>query len=582
MLRIAFSALVFATVPAAVGAASDPVVLYDKGPQVQLSNGSISITVKKADATIRTMTLGNSPNLAGRGAYLAVANSTGRDGWDVHKADYQVVRNTPELVELSFGAQIGGVHFAQYYVLRRGDHGFYVFLLEQRRPGDPPEHTGQVRWSFYLNNALFNYHLASDAEQGPIPDLRGARQVQDATFRLTNGTVYTKYNYCVYLENGRVHGLCGTGPKSYGAFIITPSGEYLQAPTKQEITVHAGPIMHRFLASGHFLPRELSSSSIPDGWTKLCGPWMVYLNTGDSPQQIWSDAKIQAEKEQARWPYDWMSNPEYPLQRGEVSGTLKLYDGKQSASNALMVLTGPEPDWQVQVLGYIFSVRADASGHFVLSHVRPGNYTLFAAVPGVTDEFRKDHITVSVGQTLDLGTLVFAPAYYSVKLWQIGLADWTTTGFRLSDKPRQYGLEDLVPSNLVYKVGSSLPSRDWYYAQAWPGDWRIDFDVDRSYQGEGVLTIGIAGQTRDPRLQVLVNHTLVGSYAGGNSSALYRSAVLGSSYHENKVIRFPASLLRQGNNAVTLRLCHGSIMYDVVKLEVDDPTLPKSILMAKN
>ena len=582
MLRIAISALVLATVPLAFAASSGPVLLHDEGAKVRLSNGTISLTINKADATIRTMTLANSPNLAGRGAYLAVANSTGRDGWDVHSAGYQVVRNTPELAELSFGAQIGGVHFTQYYVLRRGDRGFYVFLLEQRRPGDPPEHTGQVRWSFYLNDALFNYHLASDTEQGPVPDLRGARQIQDATFRLTNGTVYTKYNYCVYLENDRVHGLCGIGRGSYGAFIITPSAEYLQAPTKQEITVHAGPIMHRFLASGHFLSRELSSPSIPDGWTKLCGPWMVYLNTGDSPQQIWSDAKIQAEKEQVQWPYGWMSNPEYPLRRAEVIGTLKLYDGKQSASNALMVLTGPEPDWQVQVLNYIFSARADATGHFALSHVRPGNYTLFAAVPGVTDEFRKDHVTVSVGQTLDLGTLVFAPAYYSARLWQIGLADRTTTGFRLSDKSRQYGLEDDVPSNLIYKVGSSLPSRDWYYAQAWPGDWRIDFDVDRSYQGEGVLTIGIAGQTRAPRLQVLVNHTLVGSYAGGNSGALYRSAVLGSSYHENKVIRFPASLLRQGNNAVTLRLSHGSIMYDVVKLEVDDPTLPKSIPMAKN
>ena len=581
MLRTVFSALVFATVPVAIGAASDPAVLHDEGTQVQLSNGSISITINKADATLRTMTLGHSPNLAGRGAYLAIANSVGRDGWDVHRADYRVVRNTPELVELSFGAQIGGVHFTQYYVLRRGDRGFYVFVLEQRRPGDPPEHTGQVRWSFYLNNALFNYHLASDTEQGPIPDLRGAQQIQDATYRLTNGTVYTKYNYCVYLENDQAHGVCGTGPGSYGAFIITPSGEYLQAPTKQEISVHAGPIIHRFLASGHFLPRELSSPSIPDGWSKLCGPWMVYLNRGDSPQQIWSDAKLQAENEKARWPYEWMRNPEYPLQRGGLTGTLKLYDGSQSGSNALIVLTAPEPDWQVQVLNYIFSTRADSNGHFVLSHVRPGDYTLFAAVPGVTDEFRKDHISIAAGKTVDLGTLMFAPVYYSARLWQIGSADRTTAGFRLSDQPRQYGLEDRVPSNLTYRIGVSLPSRDWYYAQAKPGDWRIDFGVNHTYKGEGVLTIGVAGQTRDPSLEVLVNNTLVGSYTGGNSSALYRSAVLGSSYHETKVIRFPVSLLHKGDNAMTLRLSRGSVMYDVVKLEVDDPTAAKSIPVVK-
>ncbi|MGD1017933.1 MAG: polysaccharide lyase family protein [Verrucomicrobiia bacterium] len=577
MLRFAFAMLLLVTTLPAVGAPGDPVTLQDEGARVRLSNGTISITINKADATIHTMTLGNSPNLAGRGAYLAVVNSGGKDGWDVHNADYKVVRNTPDLVELSFGARIGGVRFTQYYVLRRGDRGFYVYVLEQRRPGDAPEHTGQIRWSFYLNNTLFNYHLASDAEQGPIPDLKDAQQVQDATFRLANGTVYTKYNYCVYLENDWVHGLCGDGPGSYGAFIITPSTEFLQAPTKQEITVHAGPIMHRFLASGHFLPRELSSPSIPDGWTKLCGPWMVYLNSGDSPRQLWADAKARAANERAQWPYEWMKHPEYPLHRGEVTGTLKLYDGKQSASNALIVLTAPEPDWQLEVLNYIFSTRADADGHFALPHVRPGDYSLFAAVPGVTDEFRKDHIAVSPGKTTDLGTLVFTPAYYSAKLWEVGFADRTTAGFRLSDQPRQYGLEDAVPSNLTYRVGSSTPSRDWYYAQAKAGDWQIDFDLDHTYKGTGVLTIGIAGQTLDPRLQVLVNNTTVGSYSGGNSSALYRSAVLGSSYYENKIIRFPASLLRKGTNVVTLRLNRGSVMYDVLKLEMDDPTLPRQI-----
>ena len=367
-----------------------------------------------------------------------------------------------------------------------------------------------------------------------------------------------RYNYCDYLENDWVHGLCGSGRGSYGAFIITPSTEFLQAPTKQEITVHAGPIMHRFLASGHFEPRELSSPSIPDGWTKFCGPWMVYLNSGDSPPQIWADAKAQAEKEKSRWPYAWMQHPDYPLSRGEVSGTLTLYDGKQPAANALMILTAPQPDWQLQVLDYIFNTRADAAGHFTLPHVRPGTYTLFAAVPGVTDEFRKDNLTVTADGKLDLGALVFTPAYYSVRLWEIGVADLRTTGFKLSDQPRQYGLENAVPANLTYNIGSSVPSRDWYYSQAKPGDWKVNFNVDRAYAGEGVLTISVAGQTRNPRLRVLVNGRPVGAYTGGNSSAGYRSAILGSSYHENKIIRFPASLLHGGVNTVTLRLTAGS------------------------
>ena len=58
-------------------APDDPVVLEDLGSQVKLSNGKISFVAAKADATIRTMTLGSSPNLAGRGAYFAVADYIG-------------------------------------------------------------------------------------------------------------------------------------------------------------------------------------------------------------------------------------------------------------------------------------------------------------------------------------------------------------------------------------------------------------------------------------------------------------------------------------------------------------------------
>jgi rhamnogalacturonan endolyase len=561
-----------------LAAPDDPVVLTDNGRTVSLSNGTVSFSIVKSNATIHEIELGNSPNLSGRGAYFAVVNSGGHDSGDIHSAVYKVVRNTPALVELSFEAPVGNVYFDQHYILRRGDHGFYVFVLMSHRPNDPPENNGQVRWSFYLNSDLFGYQLATDAEQGPIPDTRGSTPVQDATFRLSDGAIYTKYNYCSYIEEDDVHGECGQRNGSYGAFIIMGGKEYLQAPTKQEITVHQGPIIHRFLVSGHFEPRELTSQPISGDWRKLCGPWMVYLNSGDNPAEIWTDAKNQAKKEQSQWPYQWMENADYPLERGEVKGTLKLYDGSRPAADALMVLAAPQPDWQVQTLGYIFSARADVEGNFTLPHVRPGSYSLYAVISGVTEQFRQDNITVIAGATVDLGVIRFVPAYYSKRLWQIGSATWKATGFKLSDRARQYGLNFQVPANLDYIIGKSLPTQDWYYAQATQGNWNILFNMDRAYGGDAVLTLGIAGQTNDPSLHVLCNGNAVGSYSGGNSSALYRSAILGSSYHETKVIRFPSALLHIGSNTITLSLgAHGGINYDVVKLEIDDPNIPRQI-----
>jgi rhamnogalacturonan endolyase len=272
-----------------------------------------------------------------------------------------------------------------------------------------------------------------------------------------------------------------------------------------------------------------------------------------------------------------MQSQYYPLRRGDVTGSLKLYDGKQPASYALMILTAPQPDWQLQVMNYIFSTRADADGNFTLPHVRPGLYTLFAAVPGVTGQFRRDNILVSADGIIKLGAMNFVPAYYSAKLWEIGYADLRTTGFCLSDQPRQYGMDSQVPANLTYNVGTSDPSRDWYYAQDKPGDWQVAFNLNRTYGGQAVLSLGIAGQTNDPRLQVSANGHPVGVYTGGNSSALYRSAILGSSYEELKILRFPAAALRKGPNVVTFHMVKGSVMYDVVKLEIDDPNLPRQI-----
>ncbi|HVX85722.1 MAG TPA: polysaccharide lyase family protein [Phycisphaerae bacterium] len=580
IFNLSFAATVLAAPPQ-----SPDVTLKDNGPTVTLSNGLISFTAAKADATIRDMHLGDSPNLAGRGAYFAVVNSGGHDGWDVHNAAFKILRQSPDLVELSFDAPIGHIHFDQHYILRRGDSGFYVFVVMKHAAADPPESNEQIRWSFYLNNQLFNFQQSTDKEQGLIPNMPGGKQVQDATEQYPDGTIYTKYNYVNYIEEDDVHGICGDaahGGGKYGAYIIMPSKEYLQTPTKQDITVHGGPIIHRFLVSGHFEPRELTRQPITGDWTKLNGPWFVYLNSGPTPQAMWTDAKAQFKNQESQWPYQWMQNPDYPLQRADITGTLTLDPSHAPAKNALIVLTQPSPpaaDWQVETLNYIFSTRADDTGHFTLSHVRPGSYTLYAMIPGVTDQFRKDNITVPTSGTLNLGDLHFTPTTYAEKIFQIGDASWRATGFNMSDLPRQFGFTDpsgaarpwtsKIPATLDFTIGKSDPAKDWYVAQANPGNWTIHFDLPSVPTGNAILTLGIAGQTRSPTLQLLANDKPIGDYKGGNSSAAYRSAIQGSSYHETKIFKFPTSTLHPGQNTLTLHLTAGVINYDCIKLELD-------------
>lgn len=545
---------------------SPSIKLDDRGATVVLSNDLMSVTIDKATATIPDLRLGNSPNLAGKGGYFAVANSGGKDGWDIKNGRFRVIRNTPELVEVATEAPVGGCLFDQHYVVKKGEPGFYVFVKMARPAGLSPENFGQVRWSFYLNPNLFTYEWSNDDEHGIIPDLTGAEKVQDATYRTKDGAVYTKYNLVDYVDGHYVHGITGQKPGSYGAFVVMGSNECLGAPTKQYITVHSGPIIHRFLNSGHFMPRGLVHPALPDNWTKFCGPWFIYLNRGDTPQAMWADAKRRAEQEKRQWPYGWVQDSQYPVRRASVSGQL-VKSGGSDIADALIVMTTPGSDWQTQILDYNYSVHTDRKGRFELPAVRPGTYSLHAVIPEETEEFQKETVTVGESGNVKLGRLEYSPSIHDRALWQIGQIDRTTRGFRLSDQPRQYGLEQKVPASLTYRIGSSRPDQDWYYCQAKAGDWNVEFDRPVAVSGELMLTLGIAGQTNDPRLEVLLNGVSIGQVTtAGNSSAQYRSAILGSSYYEVKRLTFPSTRLQPGKNTLTLRLSKGAIHYDTVRL----------------
>ncbi len=539
------------------------VTLTDQGDKVTLANDTVSFSINKSNATISDMRLGKSPNLAGRGGYFAIANSVGKDGGDIRNGKFTIVRQSLDLAEVSIKAKCGGCDFDLHYVLRKDDPGYYVFVKMARPKGYEPESFGQVRWSFYLNPKLFDYQLATDSEQAVIPDMTGSTQVQDATYRLKDGRVYTKYDFCDYVENHFVHGITqSTG--GYGAFVVMGSNEYLGGPNKQYITVHSGPIIHRFLHSGHFMPRGIAHPALPDDWSKLTGPWFIYLNQTKNPAEAWKDAKERAVVEQSRWPYSWMSDPEFPLTRGSVQGLVQS-EGKPQPE-ALVVLTTPNEDWQVQILGYNFSTRTSADGSFKAGKIRPGTYQLIAQAKGIFVPTAPRTVTVGSNESVKLPTIQL-PRNSGSTIWQIGEPDRTTAGFKLSDQPRQYGLESKVPANLTYTIGLSKPANDWFYAQCHPGEWKVVFDQNRAERGQIQLDIGIAGQTNAPDLEVLMNGESIGKVpTAANSSAQYRSAILGSSYYEYRKFNFDAAKLKVGSNELIFRLKKGAIHYDAIRL----------------
>jgi len=289
-----------------------------------------------------------------------------------------------------------------------------------------------------------------------------------------------------------------------------------------------------------------------------------------------------------------VKHPDYPTQRGEVVGQVRLDDTKPAA-NAWVVLAPPEEiDWTLSARGYLFWAKTDERGRFAIGNVRPGTYNLSVSGADQFIDFRKTNVVIEPGRQVDLGTLTWHPISHGRRLWQIGIADRCTLEFRDGDNPRNYDTFKHYfrefPDDVTFTIGRSAERDDWYYAQwSWFNKkpyWTIRFDLDQAQSGKATLTLGVASVQPAGELIVKVNGTPVASLAFKKSgAAAYRSGSQDSTYNLRE-IEFDAALLVAGSNEITLGWSRaepfpgtpeelakrkrpaGGIMYDAIRLEI--------------
>jgi rhamnogalacturonan endolyase len=537
-------------------ARADTVSLAVSGMTATMANGSYTIRFDSS-GTARSLVWGGRELIGpARGFYSSINGGTA-----FSPTSLKVVASTPAMADIAYVSSWGELH----YVTRAGVSGLYSYFVATGIGT-----VGEFRTLYRVDGSIFRNGFNAE-RSGSFPTLaqiKAATVLQNETFRLSDGTVYTKYDMASYVGQDHVHGVFGSGA---GVWLIPASREYYNGgPMKQELMVHVESatgdgVVLNMLAATHFGNPNVA---IPSG--KVFGPWLVYFNSGTS-----ADAVSRAAVEEASWPYSWLSNPGYPLSRTTVSGRLVLADGRPAAG-AMVTMAAPGGNLYAQGSGYMFSSQADAGGNFMVPKVRPGSYALYAFSTGgslgnVTDQFERDGLTVSGGSE-NLGTLTWSPPTHAHALWQIGTADRTAAELRFGSLPRQYGLWNQVPANLTYTIGSSTPASGWYYAQTQVGTWTVAFNLGSAPSGNAFLTIAVAGATRNPALAVGVNGATVATFSFGTDMATYRDANRSGAYQLEQVA-FPASRLRPGANTVTLRLTGvtsgGGIMYDTVKLDSD-------------
>lgn len=365
------------------------------------------------------------------------------------------------------------------FALERGAQGVYTYSIFEHQKEYGLTTLGEARVCFKLAD-MFDWMLADDH---PKRNKLYPKELRE-----------NKYNYTTLQSENPAFGWAST-TKNVGFFIVNPVMEYMSGgPTKIEFLVHrdtnyiAAPCVLNYWRSSHYGGANVTVAP-GEHWTKVVGPIMVYVNSGNDPQAMRRDAIAQQKKEAAKWPYNWVKGVDYASkeQRSTVSGQLVLNDPQNRNAKMSVVrvgLTHPAYqipaaqapgalstartiDWQEDAKHYQFWTKGEDNGRFSIPNVRPGTYTLHAFADGVLGEYTKANVVVEAGKPLNLKKLDWTPVRRGKQLWEIGIPNRTAREFFKGDDYFHDGMPvmfaKLFPNGINYVVGKSDFRKDWYY-----------------------------------------------------------------------------------------------------------------------
>jgi len=608
------------------------VTLTDDGPTITMKNGLVEITITKFNGEIRKF-LYNGINIL-EGGY-----SGGKFYWSWNMPNYQNPanckytltvdpsknNNTYAEVKLHMDWSKKTTEAAMdvdvYYSLTKDASGVYAAAKLTHPASYPYYPSGEWRMSSYPG-ATFDWMSIDSARNRIMPSLEDNKAIAlvpgapKEVMRMTTG-VYANHYECKYDFTADFGDLDTWGwsstTKNIGLWMTMPSKEYYPGgPMKRELLCHVSPVLLNMLGGTHYAQGGDGAVAQGEEWSKVYGPFLIYCNkvpkgTKNPQIALWKDAIKKSKSEQAKWPYNWFTEPEYVKAdgRGKVTGKLRINDPQPYSKPYNMWVGIAIPPKSVRGTtnfeqwskNYQFWVKTDSKGIFTIPNVMPGVYNMYAFGSGVAGQMTKQgFVTVTAGKTTSLGDVVWTPERIAPTVWEIGIPDRTAKEFKHGDdwwvggvypdlhwaKFMDYPQE--FPNGVNYIVGKSDWRKDWNFVQPYnvvgteqkvAPEWEILFDLANAPTSgsNSSLYIAVASSFR-VSLVVKVN--------GINILPRSDTTKISFPYQSNATIRkgihglfgdlrltFPSALLHSGHNQVSLILTRsgGDIQYDYLRLE---------------
>ena len=595
--------------------APPPLKFTDLGYRIQMENGDIQLEIdKKNGRIIKIIYQGDDVLGNGGSGYMQSYDANGF--FTPGPVDMIIAQHDENVLDIGFSHRNSefSIDYEFHYVLRPNESGFHNYIVygydAEKDSRTERLRLSQLNYALRLDGNVYT-HFYDGNTSGMFPSLtemKNSEKVMDATYRLSNGDVYTKYGHSALMdETHLLHGLMG---QRHGAWIMMPTHEYLNAtPIHSELTVHQGadtPLMLRHVQAGHqgvgsaFFSREEGS------WEKWGGPWFFYFNKGGEMSDRLHDAQEVAEKLRNEWPFQWITDPRFSANRGRLTGCLLDENGKP-VENARVVITqaakGEKPgkSWPLQWRGYRFFGWTDDQGCFDIKDIWPDQYDLYAVADEVSGYYAKYDLEILPGETADSGPLIWQMPPRGQLLWQIGTLDRSGKGFGFSEQYREWGLwlkiqEKFPDGIIVYDADQNktdeLPFILAAYMKADETPYqpvlKIEFTVPetQTLEGNASLLLALAdaiqhGSYPFVDVSLVLNGqplaTIQEKFQHGG--AIHRSGIRGHCQEEE--VSFPASLLNHGKNVFEIHIVpcrtprtsfigapYIAIMFDAIRLEI--------------